>query len=202
MGLISFLKKLPVDVGQAERKHDSAGKLIAFSFINSAKKGGRALDIGCRDGYWAEKLKTKGYDVSAIDLEPQYESALTHDVEKGLPFGERSFDVVWCTEVIEHLYQPGSLLEEIRRVLRPGGIAVLTTPNSGWWFYKIVKLWGWTPKKLQNPDHKQFFTEKYLKKMAPEYSCFGYFPYILFFRKIKRLVGFLSPTFVLIYVHL
>ena len=198
MNIISLLKKLPIDVGQAERKHDSAGKVIAFSFVEDGR-GKRALDIGCRDGYWSERLKGKGYVVSALDLEPQYESALKHNVENGLPFEDKSFDLVWCTEVIEHLHEPEYLLSEIERVLKLDGRAVLTTPNSGWWFYHIVKLWGWTPQKLQNPDHKQFFREQDVRRMAEGYDVLGYFPYAVRFFPIRSLVGLLSPTFVLIY---
>lgn len=197
MSLVSLLKKLPIDVGQAERKHDSAGKLIAFSFIEKCA-GKRALDIGCRDGYWSERLKQKGYAVSALDLEPHYESALTHNVENGLPYADGSFDLVWCSEVIEHLYRPEFLFAEVERVLAPGGQAVFTTPNSAWWFYPLVRLWGWTPKKLQNPDHKQFFSERDMARVAKGYRLFGYFPYAVRFWRIRRLAGLLSPTFILV----
>lgn len=197
MSLVSLLKKLPLDVGQAERKHDSAGKQIAFSFVPEGA-GKRALDIGCRDGYWSERLKEKGYAVSALDIDPHYPEALTHDVEKGLPYADSSFDLVWCTEVVEHLRKPEEFLREIGRVLKRGGRAILTTPNSAWWFYSLSRLWGWTPRKLQNPDHKQFFTEKDIRKLAQGYEIFGYFPYAIRFYKIRRLVGILSPTFVLV----
>lgn len=193
----SFLKKLPIDIGQAQRKHDSAGKLIAFSFVEFGT-GKRALDIGCRDGYWSERLKEKGYDVSALDLEPKYKSAFQHNVEEGIPYDNSSFDLVWCSEVIEHLYKPKFLLNEIERVLKPDGLAILTTPNSGWWFYAVTKLWGWTPQKLQNPDHKQFFREQDIRNMAKGYEVFGYFPYAIRFFSIRSLVGALSPTFIFV----
>ena len=197
MSLITLLKKLPIDVGQANRKHDSAGKIIAFSFVANGT-GKYALDIGCRDGYWSKRLIDKGYSVSALDLEPKYKPALKHNIESGLPFNDQSFDLVWCTEVIEHLYKPRYLLKEIERVLKPKGMAVLTTPNSGWWLYAIVSLWGWTPKKLQNPDHKQFFKEKDLRGMAEWCDFLGYFPYTIRFFPIRSLVGLLSPTFILV----
>jgi len=197
--IISLLKKLPIDVGQAEKKHDTAGKRIAFAYVPDAPAVGKtALDIGCRDGYWAERLKEKGYRVSALDIEPMYAGAITHDVEKGLPYPDASFDLVWCTEVLEHLRDPKILFDEIERVIRPGGIAVLTTPNSHWWFYSVVRLWGWAPQNLQNPDHKQFFDERSMREIVRGYRLFGYFPYAVFFFRIQHLVGLLSPTFILV----
>ena len=196
--LISFLKRLPIDVGQESLKHKTAGKRIAFSFVLEAEKGSTGLDIGCRDGYWSERLKEKGYLVKSLDIEPYYDNAIVHDIEIGLPFADKSFDLVWCTEVIEHLHKPKYLLDEIERILKLNGQAILTTPNSGWWFYTISRLWGWTPQKLQNPDHKQFFREKDIRRMADGYDVLGYFPYVVRFFPIRSFVGALSPTFILV----
>ncbi len=197
MDLISLLKKLPIDVGQAERKHDSAGKRIAFSFVPNGI-GKAALDIGCRDGWWSERLKERGYAVESLDLAPSYAGARKHDIEGGLPFGEGTFDLVWCTEVIEHLRNPKNLLREIQRVLKPGGVVILTAPNSAWWFYSVVRVWGWTPQRLQNADHKQFFSEQDIRGMMPGYEPYGYFPYAIFFLSIRHFIGFLSPTFIMV----
>lgn len=194
--LVSHLLKLPIDIGQAEKKHISAGKRIAFSFIPSGK-GKTALDIGCRDGFWSDMLKKKGYIVRSLDIEPHYKDALVHDVEKGLPFEKNSVDLVWCTEVLEHLHNPSLLIREIDRIGKSGGVAILTTPNSAWWLYPVVGIWGWTPKKLQNIDHKQFFDYEGLARIAKGYDVSGYFPYAFFFFKIKSLIWLLSPTFIL-----
>jgi SAM-dependent methyltransferase len=197
MKFIALLKKIPIDVGQAEKKHNTAGKRIAFSFVPMASKGAQALDIGCRDGYWSERLKERGYLVTSLDIEPHYEGAITRDVENGLPFSDHSFDLIWCTEVVEHLRDPNILFKEIERIVRPGGEAILTTPNSAWWFYFVVGLWGWTPKRLQNADHKQFFNIAQLQLVAKGYEYFGYFPYALVFFRIRRAINALSPTFIL-----
>lgn len=195
MNIYSLIQHLPLDIGQAERKHKTAGKRIALSFVPGGKDR-VALDIGCRDGYWSDVLKKKGYKVKSLDIEPHYEGALKHDVEKGLPFKDKTFDLVWCTEVLEHLRNPQILISEIDRVTNKGGVAVLTTPNSSWGAYWLVGLWGWTPKKLQNKDHKQFFNEKNIRKITSGYNVFGYFPYAVFFMKISLFIGLLSPTFI------
>lgn len=196
MDFLSVIKSLPIDIGQAEKKHSSAGKKIALSLVGKGN-GRTALDVGCRDGYWSEVLKKRGYKVKALDIEPYYKGAIKHDVEKGLPFKDNSFDLVWSTEVLEHLRNPQFLLSEIDRVTKKGGLSILTTPNSNWWAYPVAKLWGWTPNKIQNKDHKQFFDINKIKSIAPGYEVFGYFPYALFFLKIKYFIALLSPTFVI-----
>ncbi|MDO8589682.1 MAG: class I SAM-dependent methyltransferase [bacterium] len=199
MNLISLLKKLPIDLGQAEYKHGAAEKMIALSLIPKSGEGLVALDMGCRDGYWSERIKEFGYTVISLDIEPKYQEAIKHDLENGLPFGNNYFDLIWCTDVIEHLHKPDFLIREIGRTLKTGGTAIITTPNSAFWFYHVVKLWGWTPQKLQNADHKQFFDLRGIKKLASGYQIYGYFPYLnFFFFKIKKLVGFLSPTFIMV----
>jgi len=198
--IIKLLKKLPIDVGQAEKKHNSAGKLIACSFIKkvSKKKKLTALDVGCRDGYWSRWLKRKGYKVTSLDIEPHYKGAIKHDVMNGLPFKDKTFDLVFCTEVVEHLQKPKFFLKEVDRVLRKKGKSIFTTPNSNWFFYSLVKPFGWTPKRLQNSDHKQFFDETQIRKLFVGYRVYGFFPYAFFFLKIRYLIGLLSPTFVLV----
>jgi 2-polyprenyl-6-hydroxyphenyl methylase/3-demethylubiquinone-9 3-methyltransferase len=49
-----------------------------------------------------------------------------------LPFDNADFDYVVCTEVIEHIVEPQRALRELARVLRPGGMLVITTPNRVW----------------------------------------------------------------------
>ena len=77
------------------------------------------------------KIKDKQYPVNYWKL----------NVEKDpFPFEDQSFDMVLCAEVLEHLIQsPGSMMREINRVLKPGGILILTTPNGLFWQY-IYKL--------------------------------------------------------------
>lgn len=198
MDIISLLKKLPIDVGQAERKHDSAGKVIAFSHVPNGAGNKKALDIGCRDGYWSERLKDRGYLVTSLDIEPHYPGSIQHDVEKGLPFPNEAFDIVWCTEVIEHLHKPELFIREVDRIVKPGGLIVLTTPNSYWWFYKVVGIVGWSPQRLQNKDHKQFFSLISLQRTVGIGQYFGYFPYGPISYPIRRCIGLLSPTLIVV----
>lgn len=198
--IIKLLKKLPIDIGQAEKKHCSAGKRIACSFVPKVEKrlNKTALDVGCRDGYWTIWLNNQGYKVTSLDIEPHYKNAIKHDVNKGLPFKNSAFDLVFCTEVVEHLEKPEQFLKEVDRVLKPKGKSVITTPNSNWFLYWLLKPLGWTPALLQNSDHKHFFDELTVKRLFKQYRLYGYFPYMFIFKRLSFWIGKLSPTFILI----
>jgi SAM-dependent methyltransferase len=98
---------------------------------------GRVLDLGCRDGTLAKALslpagRTVGAD---IDEEALHEAnGLVHpclaDLWKAFPFRSASFELVVAGEIVEHVPFPDVLIEEARRVLRPGGRIVGSVPNA------------------------------------------------------------------------
>ena len=107
------------------------------------QNGGRVLDLGCSPGHLAMALVNAGCDVQGVDLNPVWLAKyapgwperlrITHtNIEHDpLPFAGESFDLVIFTEVLEHIAitDPAVILGEIRRVLRPGGRMLLSTPN-------------------------------------------------------------------------
>lgn len=116
----------------------------------------RLLDIGCANGSITLLLKEalKAEEVFGVELSLQgVEEArqrgikayqLDLDKEK-LLFPDNFFDAVFAGEVIEHLFNPDHLLEEIHRVLKTNGFAVITTPNLAAWHNRIVILLGCQP---------------------------------------------------------
>ncbi|MDR7519551.1 MAG: class I SAM-dependent methyltransferase [Armatimonadota bacterium] len=187
-----------MDFGQSQLKHRTEGKRIALRHIPQASPGMRALDVGCRNGYFSEILTRRGYTVHAIDIKPDYPSAEIVDANQPLPYGDGTFDLVWCSEVLEHLDAPAAAVAEFRRVLKPGGLLVLTTPNSGCWIYRALALAGIPTAKAQNPDHKHFFTVEDMRRLFPRARLLGFFPYVAYKRTITRGLGLLTPTFVVI----
>ena len=105
-------------------------------------RGARVLDVGCGDGALAGVLATRlGCEVSGVDTNRlAIDYAAVEFAERGhagdfrLIEGYRNdhaddaFDAVVCSDVIEHVREPAAMLREIRRVLRPRGALVLTTP--------------------------------------------------------------------------
>jgi methionine biosynthesis protein MetW len=116
----------------------------------------RFLDIGCGDGEFAQVAKKQlkissayGVDIApeaAVRAQKRGVRAIALDVDaKPLPFKNNFFDAIFCGEVIEHVYSTDQLLSEIRRVLAPGGIAIITTPNLSSWFNRLSVLLGYQP---------------------------------------------------------
>jgi SAM-dependent methyltransferase len=130
------------------------------------------LDIGCGTGLNAEHLAAKGHTVVGIDLSPVAIEKFTRkgfegivcDLENaaGVPLPSGSFDLVFASEVIEHLGDTATFLTELNRLLRRGGTLVLSTPNSAFWPYRILALLGRTPSEYQHPGHVRFFSRRSL----------------------------------------
>jgi SAM-dependent methyltransferase len=107
-----------------------------LDLLNDLPSDGRqALDVSCKKGEILTVLRQRGFavrgtnfaadapDVAGIPVERGV------DILKGLPFPDATFDVVLLTEVIEHLENHRAAVGEIARVVKPGGVAVVTTPN-------------------------------------------------------------------------
>ena len=92
---------------------------------------GSLLDAPCGHGAIARYAADTGFTVTACDINPQQAMVACEEVDLNapLPYPDGHFDVVTCVEAIEHLENQFGLLRELRRVLRPGGILILTTPN-------------------------------------------------------------------------
>jgi ubiquinone/menaquinone biosynthesis C-methylase UbiE len=105
-------------------------------WLGSLEPARNALDVGCGDGVLSAAIRAERLtlaDVSAVALErasrrlPQAELAEL-EPDGPLPFADGSFDLVVCTETLEHVRDVQLLLSEIRRVLSPGGRLAVTTP--------------------------------------------------------------------------
>jgi SAM-dependent methyltransferase len=135
-------------------------------FVRRLGHAVRALDLGCGDGWLAAQLdaaELTAADVSTLALERARRRLprariVELDPDAPLPFAGGAFDLVLCTDAIEHVRDVQLFLSEIRRVLRPGGALALTTPSS---------------PPLMRPDdplspHLHHFTRRTLERLVGE----------------------------------
>jgi 2-polyprenyl-3-methyl-5-hydroxy-6-metoxy-1,4-benzoquinol methylase len=101
-----------------------------------ARAGKKAADLGSGPGAMAARLRSLGYDVTAADRNAgNFEAGLPHvtidfnQFDFASQLGLQAFLVVTAIEVIEHVESPIGFLRNIGRMLAPGGVAVVTTPN-------------------------------------------------------------------------
>jgi len=198
VSLLGLLKRIPLDLGQGAVAGTTEGKQIAFRLVPPGR-GRRALDLGAREGHQARRLEARGYRVTAADLAPRFDACLRVDANAPLPFPDDAFDLVWSSEVLEHLSDPSAALAELRRVTAAGGDIILTTPNSRMWLFRGLASVGLTPERIQRPDHLHFFDLPAIRRLAPDADLYGYFPYAGIKRTLVSTakVGALSPTFVI-----
>ena len=122
-------------------------KLIFDNILSDYNfKDKRVFDPGCGLGFFSAICQNKGANVFAMDVGTNL-IAKTREKSDSLcavgsvlhiPFKDNFFDLIICTEVIEHTPDPMKSIPELHRVLKKGGLLVLTVPNKFWKFSEIV----------------------------------------------------------------
>jgi 2-polyprenyl-3-methyl-5-hydroxy-6-metoxy-1,4-benzoquinol methylase len=113
--------------------------LAVYDWIVRQLAGKRVIDMACGEGYGSEVLARRAVEVVGVDANPEaHDHARLRYVrpnlrfERGLveTFGEPdSFDAVVFLQTIEHVHDPVAVLEHLRSLLAPGGVAYISTPN-------------------------------------------------------------------------
>jgi len=152
---------------------------VMFSFLRRVGKG-RLLDVGCGVGTISIELQKKGFEVYGVDFSSVAIqksralgiNAIECDVdESGLPFEDSYFDVVWASDVVEHVFDPLFLLEDITRVLKPTGKALISTPND-MNLYRRISMFltgrspqSWIYRNLRQSKHHTIMSMELLEYM-------------------------------------
>jgi SAM-dependent methyltransferase len=130
--------------------------------------GGRLLEIGAGAGWQARALADLGYEVSAVDLpSSEYRDEREWPVAdydgKKIPFGDGEFDIVFSSNVLEHIPHHREFQEEIHRVLKPDGWALHILPSSAWRFWASLAfpLRYWKPPPAHGEHAANALTEMF-----------------------------------------
>lgn len=132
---------------------------------------GKLLDVGCGGGRLLNRMKKRGWQVEGTDFDEQAAQRVasrygikTHvgDLPQcGLP--DDNFDAIVMSQAIEHLYDPKATLRECLRILKPGGLLVMTTPNA----HSIgATEFGASWRGWEAPRHLHLFTVESLRNLA------------------------------------
>ncbi len=142
---------VPVASGQG-RAHR---QLRMLESVLARREGAQViLDLGCGDGEATAPLPRADHTIVGVDwsmMALRHAKSLGLSVIRGgidapgLPIADGGADVVILSEVIEHLVDTDSAIDEIHRVLKPGGTLLLSTPNLAAWFNRGLLAFGVQP---------------------------------------------------------
>jgi 2-polyprenyl-3-methyl-5-hydroxy-6-metoxy-1,4-benzoquinol methylase len=149
------------------RRH--AGYSVRFL---PAKSGGRMLDIGCGNGNLLTEMQKRGWHVSGIEPDPvaadcarksgfRVEVATAESAE----LGSEQYDAIIMTDVLEHVYNPRSVLDKCFAALTHGGRLVTVTPNALSVYARWFHRW-WS--ELHAPQHLVFPSPMSLRRRLSE----------------------------------
>ncbi len=150
--------------------------LLLKTLAKRVPPGGRILDLGCGTGQFSAMMTGAGYSVTAADISEEAlritmtnapdSTTLLLRPEERVPSPERSFDAVWASEVIEHVVDVGLFADEVHRILRPGGVWILTTPFHGVTKNVLIALLKFSRHFDPFGPHLRFFDRGSLERLV------------------------------------
>ena len=161
--------------GSPRRDFDNTAGSTHNLVVGLVPRGARVLEFGCATGYMSGVLKERlGCRVTGIELSPEAAAlaqeccdrvvaadAETLDVER--VFGDERFDAIIFADVLEHLRDPGIVLQRIRALLAEGGAVVASIPNVAHGSVRLALLGGefrYRDAGLLDRTHLRFFTRE------------------------------------------
>ncbi len=169
----------PADTAFARMRKVAQRHLRVLGRTIPSADGRSLLDIGCSSGLFLDQARAAGYAVKGVELSPNTAAfARDHfhlDVHRGnwrdAGYPDGSFDVITLFDVVEHLLDPLGELAALRRLLKPGGLLLQSTPNIDGLFprlsYRLAKRLDYWPHP-EPPHHLYQFSTRTLTELTAQ----------------------------------
>ncbi len=187
--ILKFYEKKGAEVPELQKTYLSENPLRRRLYISRANavfesiapflaSGKRVLDIGCGGGWYLKKIAGAGAQAFGVDISKGYvdeakkfagpNAVVLQASALALPFKNGFFDAVLMTEVVEHTPSPEKAMREAWRVLKPGGIFVVTAPNS----YSVLEQYPKLKAKIAKKryEHIYEFTPRSFASLAKKHG--------------------------------
>ena len=137
------------------------------------RRGGLLLDYGCGSGWYAARMRERGWNAMGMDFSAHAAAAarrnfglnVIHGTLPHAAIAPGSVDVLTLRAVLEHVHDPRQLVAAACEVLRPGGFLYISVPNlASWGFRAFDKAWS----QLDPPRHLLHFTPDTLRRLVEE----------------------------------
>jgi SAM-dependent methyltransferase len=133
-------------------------------YMAEASSSPQLLDIGCAHGFMLEAARQRGWQASGIEISPAASVArqrgfVVYDRPlEDLNIPDGTFDAITAIDVLEHIPYVKGFMAELHRILKPGGVLLIVTPDIGTWVAKIMRD-TWPHYKT---EHLLYFTKRSL----------------------------------------
>jgi ubiquinone/menaquinone biosynthesis C-methylase UbiE len=140
-------------------RYETTRYQVTYSLLPQGTE--RLLDVGCGNGTFMLLAKDKVKECYGVDVSPaRIEQAkrriearqdeksfkfFSCDFDQGTSFPDSFFDVVTCTSVLEHVFNPPTTIDEIYRLLKPNGVFIVQVPNYAWVPFRFQLMFGKLP---------------------------------------------------------
>lgn len=175
---------------------------------NKAQSPAMVLDVGCGSGALSKAIQDKGYSVWGIESNKEAAAKADGRIHKVInadltevtlvkqEIGQKVFDYIVFSDVLEHVYDPFSIIKEYLVFLKRGGFILVSVPNAVAWTNRLKFLFGrfeYSDTGIMDRTHIRFFTFRTSKLLVKAAGCtivrVDYSPYFLrvFLWLIKRI---------------
>jgi 2-polyprenyl-3-methyl-5-hydroxy-6-metoxy-1,4-benzoquinol methylase len=169
-------------------RHEYFEKLVSLFLEKRQLTQAKLLDVGCSQldfSHTARKIESFGIDIKQSQVYDEAHFRLCNLDNERIPFQDGTFDFVIAGELIEHIKRPFEFIEECVRVLKQGGILILSTPNPHYYLEILKELIG--NNAIDDREHLTQFTRIHLINFAKNSGL-----KLLMFKRYKFWIPFIK----------